>query len=73
MFASGTADFDALRLNARIVQIELGQTRGARDNHGKPSFLQFFDIMMNGMEKIKNKIERGWGKCQMSNSKVQIK
>jgi hypothetical protein len=55
MFASRTADLDALRLNSRIVQIKLGQTRGTRDNHGKPSFQRFFDIMMNGTEKIKNK------------------
>jgi hypothetical protein len=68
MLASRTADLDALRLNPRIVQIKLGQTRGTRDNHGKPSFWQFFDIMMNGMEKIKNKME---GINKMSNVKFQ--
>jgi hypothetical protein len=36
MPAPRTADFDARRLNQRIVQIELGQTGSAGDDHWNP-------------------------------------
>jgi hypothetical protein len=69
MFASRTADFDALRLNLRIVQIELGQTRGARNNHGRTLFLAIFRHYdeWNG----KNQEQNGGGIHKMSNVKVQ--
>ena len=41
MFASRTADLDALRLNSRIVQIKLGQAGGAGDDHKKPLLATF--------------------------------
>jgi len=71
MFASRTADFDALRLNLRIVQIELGQTRGARNNHGRTLFLAIFRHYdeWNG----KNQEQNGGGIHKMSNVKVQTK
>jgi hypothetical protein len=68
MLASRTTNFNTLGRYSRIVQIKLSQTGGTGDNHKKSSSLQFFDIMMKGREKIKDKIMRI---NKMSNVKAQ--
>jgi hypothetical protein len=68
MLASGATNLNPFGRNSRIVQIKLGQTGGTSDNHKKSPSLQFFDIMMKGIGKIKDKMRRI---NKISNAKAQ--
>jgi hypothetical protein len=57
LLAPGAADFDSCLRDSSIVQVELGETGSAGDDHRAPLFAGFLLLWKNAWEKSRTKVD----------------